>query len=67
MEFQLKSEFVELDNLLKTMNLVENGAEAKKFIQEGQVKVNKEVEIRVRRKLRLGDWVEFKDEQIKIV
>ena len=67
MEFKLKSEFVELDNMLKSLQLVSNGAEAKQQIQAGLVKVNGEVESRIRRKLRLGDTVEFKSEQIKIL
>ena len=67
MDFQLKSEFIELDNLLKTLDLVVNGAAAKQSIQSGEVKVNGQVESRVRRKLRLGDFVEFRNQQISIL
>ena len=67
MEFQLKADFIELDNLLKTTKLVANGLEARGHIQAAQVKVNGEVESRIRRKLRAGDIVEFGAEQIKIV
>jgi ribosome-associated protein len=67
MEFGLKTDFIELDNLLKALNLVASGAEAKQHIQAGSVKVNAEVEARVRRKLRSGDTVEFGGQQIKIV
>jgi len=67
MDFQLKSEFIELDNLLKTLSLVVNGAEAKRSIQLGEVKVNAQVESRVRCKLRAGDCVEFQKQQINIV
>ena len=67
MEFQLKAEFIELDNALKVMNLVSSGAEAKQCIQSGLVKINREVETRIRRKLRLGDFVEFGKYQINIV
>ncbi len=67
MEFRLKSEFVELDNLLKVLELVASGAEAKQQIQAGLVKVNGEVESRVRRKLRSGDCVEFGGKKIEIV
>jgi ribosome-associated protein len=66
MEFQLKSEFIELDNLLKNLNFVASGAEAKQFILTGSVKVNGQVEIRIRRKLRAGDFVEFQDKKIDI-
>lgn len=67
MDFQLKSEFIELDNLLKTMHLVASGAEAKQLILAGSIKVNGQVETRVRRKLRLGDFVECGEQSISIV
>jgi len=59
MEFKLRTEFVELDNMLKALELVASGAEAKLQIQAGLVKVNGIVESRIRRKLKPGDIVEF--------
>jgi len=67
MDFQLKFEFIELDNLLKTTHLVASGSEARQCILAGVIKVNGQVEIRIRRKLRLGDSVEFGKQQISIV
>jgi len=67
MEFKLKSDFIELDNLLKTLDLVSSGAEAKVKVLEGLVKVNGEVELRIRRKLRAGDSVEFNTSLIKVI
>lgn len=67
MDFKLKSEFIELDNLLKVLELVANGAQAKENILSGEVKVNGQVENRIRRKLRLDDTVEFRQQQISIV
>ena len=67
MEFKLQADFIELDNLLKALKLVVNGAEAKQHIQAGFVKVNGQVETRIRRKLRSGDIVEFGGQQIRIV
>ncbi len=67
MEFELHSGFIELDNLLKAAKLVSSGAEAKQQIQAGLVKVNGQVESRVRRKLRLGDLVEFGGNLIKMM
>jgi len=67
MEFKLKAEFVELDNMLKVLELVAGGSEAKQQIQAGLVKVDGEVELRVRRKLRAGDYVEFGGQKIEIV
>ena len=66
MNFKLKSEFIELDNLLKVLELAASGAEAKQIIQSGAVKVNGQVESRVRRKLRLGDSVEFRGQLIRM-
>jgi len=66
-EFKLNTEFIELDNMLKALKLVVNGAEAKQQIQEGSVKVNGVVELRIRRKLRSRDSVEFGGEKIDII
>ena len=66
MDFQLKGEFIELDNLLKATGLVASGAVAKQAVQSGAVKVNGEVESRVRRKLRTGDVVELGEQKVTI-
>ncbi len=67
MDFQLKSEFIELDNLLKAQGLVAGGFEARQRIQSGEIKVNGQVETRIRRKLRAGDTVELDKHQIRII
>ena len=67
MEFKLKLEFIELDNLLKAMDLAASGTEARQYILAGSIKINGQVETRIRRKLRLGDSVEFGKHQISIV
>ncbi len=67
MEFRLKFEFIELDNLLKVLDLATDGIEAKHSIQEGLVKVNGQIEKRVRCKLRPGDSVEFRQQQVSII
>jgi ribosome-associated protein len=66
MEFKLRGEFIELDNLLKALELVASGAEARLHIRAGAVKVNGEVEMRIRRKLRAGDAVEFGEQRISL-
>jgi ribosome-associated protein len=67
MKFELQSqEFIELNKLLKLMNLVETGGEAKMRIEMGEVKVNDQVEYRKRNKLRAGDRVEFNGQVITI-
>ena len=48
-----------LDQFLKLSWVVETGGHAKFMIQNGEVKVNGEVETRRRRKLVVGDVVEL--------
>jgi len=66
MDFKLKTAFIELDNLLKVLELAASGAAARQSILAGEVKVNGQVENRIRRKLRLGDSVEFGQQRISI-
>jgi ribosome-associated protein len=65
-EFKLRGDFVELDDMLKVLRLVESGGDAKHRIRSGSVKVNGVVETRVRRKLRAGDAVEFGGQKITV-
>ncbi|MEI8175300.1 MAG: RNA-binding S4 domain-containing protein [Candidatus Omnitrophota bacterium] len=65
--FRLKTEFIELDNLLKAANLVENGARAKEYILSDAVFVNGQVERRIRRKLRPGDSVVLGAQTVDII
>jgi ribosome-associated protein len=67
MEFQLKEqEYIELNVLLKLLNLVDSGGMAKMLILDNQVKVNNQVENRIRRKLRVGDVVAFQKTKVVI-
>lgn len=67
-EFQLEdSEYVELCDLLKIMDLSSSGAQAKHVIAEGKVKVNGVVELRKRCKIRSGQTVEYKGLSIKVI
>ncbi len=67
MEYQLKDEYIELMKLLKYLNLVQSGGEAKMVISDGLVRVNGEVELRKRHKLRKGFVVDFEEVTIKII
>jgi len=65
--FELEDyEFIELNKLLKIMQLVGSGGEAKQFIDEGLVQVNGEVEKQRRKKLRSGDKVHFNGEEVEV-
>ncbi|MHB1294444.1 MAG: RNA-binding S4 domain-containing protein [Anaerolineae bacterium] len=50
---------IRLDQFMKLTNMVMSGGEAKHVIQDGQVRVNGEVDTRRSRKLHQGDRVEF--------
>ena len=57
-------EFIELNSLLKIMGLCESGGAAKIAIAEGLVKVDGNVELRKRCKIRKGQIVEFEGHRI---
>jgi ribosome-associated protein len=50
---------IRLDHFLKSNHLSGSGGIAKLLIQNGEVRVNGEVETRRRRKLKSGDVVDF--------
>lgn len=67
-EFDLGGrKFVELNNLLKLIGLCSSGGSAKMVIAEGQVRVDGQVELRKRCKIRPGQVVEFEGQQITVI
>jgi ribosome-associated protein len=66
-EFKLTEEYITLQNLLKTENLVSSGGEAKFVIVDGLVLVNGEVETRRGKKLRKGDCVRYNEDEITVI
>jgi len=67
MEFELiDHEYIQLNQLLKLLGLVDTGGEANQRIVDGEVIVNKAVEYQKRKKLRSGDIVFFDRKTIKI-
>ncbi|OYT10490.1 MAG: RNA-binding protein [Bacteroidetes bacterium 4572_112] len=68
MQFELEGkEYIELNRLLKFLNMAESGGQANMFITDGEVIVNNTTETRKRKKLRNGDVVEFGGEVIEVV
>lgn len=57
MKCEIVGDYIKLDSLLKCLNLVGSGGEAKLLITDGRVRVNGEVELRRGRKLYPGDRV----------
>ncbi len=65
-EFELKTEFIELYKLLKVTGFCGSGGTAKQTIAAGMVCVNGEVETRKAFKVRSGHQVEFEGKSIRV-
>lgn len=65
-KFQLTEEYIQLNQLLKAMAWCSNGAEANALIDNGLVKVNGEIELRKRNKIRTGFVIEFNNQKVTI-
>jgi ribosome-associated protein len=67
MEFSLQgNEFIELNKLIKLLNIAESGGAANQIIIEGLVLRNQKIETRKRCKLRIGDVITIEDQNIKV-
>lgn len=62
----LDGEYIELNKLLKLLNLSFSGGEAKNLIADGLVSVDGDVETRKRRKIRSGSVVKLGSVQIDV-
>ena len=62
-----EDEFIKLGQALKKGGLVDSGVEAKVVIQDGQVRLNGQVEVQRGKKLHDGDIVSYNGEELKIV
>lgn len=67
MQYQLNDEFIELYKLIKVLDLVDSGAQAKLLVANGHVKRNGELELRKRAKIRGGEQLEIVDVIIDVV
>lgn len=63
-KFELNDDYIELIKLLKLLNLVESGADAKLVVANGEVKCNGEIELRKRKKVIKGDLITFNYQNI---
>lgn len=63
---QISDDYIKLGQALKLANLVSSGVEAKIIIQDGEVKVNGEVDTRRGRKLYPQDMFEYQGKQVII-
>ena len=65
-EITIRDEFIKLGQAMKLAGLVDSGVEAKDVIQNGEVKVNGEVDDRRGRKLYKGDVFEYEGTEVKV-
>ena len=63
---KIRDDFIKLGQALKLAGLVDSGVEAKIEVQEGQVRVNGEVELQRGKKIYPGDLIEFDGQQVKV-
>jgi ribosome-associated protein len=63
---KIDTPFIKLDSFLKAVNAVSSGGEAKLLINDGQVRVNGEIELRRGRKLYPGDRVEVGGREFRV-
>ena len=66
MEFNLEDDYIELFKLIKVLDLVDSGAQAKQLIADGYVLRNSEVETRKRAKIISDDLIEIAEVSIKV-
>jgi ribosome-associated protein len=64
--FDLTSEFVELNQLLKLVGLVDSGGAGKNMVASGVVSVDGKQELRKTAKIRSGQTVSLGDLQIRV-
>ena len=64
--FQIKGEYIQLNQLLKVLNWCEDGSHANYIIDEGLVKVNGQTEKRRRNKIIPGAIVEFDGNKVEV-
>ncbi|MBU3696730.1 RNA-binding S4 domain-containing protein [Dechloromonas sp.] len=66
-QFAIRGEYIQLDQLLKATGLCESGGAAHAAIADGMVMVDAAVDTRKRAKLRPGQRVSFAGEEIVLV
>ena len=66
-EFKLRGEYVELNQLLKLAGVCGSGGAGKALVGEGAVLVDGQVELRKTAKIRAGQTVHLGDVQIRVV
>lgn len=63
---KINGDYIELGRLLKMVDVISSGGEAKYYLQDNEVLVNGELENRRGKKLYPGDVVKVEDEEYTI-
>ena len=66
MDVEIRDEMIRLGQVLKLAGVAEDGAQAREFIESGDVSVNGEVETRRGRQIHAGDIVTFGGQDLRI-
>lgn len=66
-EFELKSEYIALCDLLKAEGIANSGGQGKAMVADGMVTVDGETELRKTAKIRAGQIVECLGQQVKVL
>ncbi|HEY7985288.1 MAG TPA: RNA-binding S4 domain-containing protein [Methylophilaceae bacterium] len=66
-DFELKGEFIELNQLLKLAGVCDSGGAGKHLVASGVVSVDGAVELRKTAKIRVGQAVVLNDVQIRVI
>jgi ribosome-associated protein len=67
MEIPITGEMIRLGQLLKLAGVVDDGAQARTLIEDGEVQVDGQVDRRRGRQVRPGSLVDLGDTQIRVV
>ena len=66
LDVPIRDDSIRLGQLLKLAGIADSGAHARELVQDGQVRVNGEVDTRRGRQLRRGDLVEVGVETVRV-
>ncbi|AXA91969.1 RNA-binding S4 domain-containing protein [Massilia sp. YMA4] len=66
-EFELTSEYIELNQLLKVVGLCDSGGAGKQIVASGQVRVDGKQELRKTAKIRAGQQITLGDVRIVVI
>ena len=66
-EFELNGDYVELNQLLKLVGVVDSGGAGKQLVASGEVSVDGKIELRKTCKVRAGSVVTLGDVKITVV